>query len=124
MLKVKANNLGNVAVLQLQGQIVSFEAYNLRHAMHSLSNVAAVKLDLAGVTTVDAGGLGAMLELREQAEAKGIRFQLMNVTKQIGMLLEITRLDTVFEIASGVEFFPTVASRRHRARVSALASCA
>ena len=124
MLKVKANILENVAVLRLQGQIVSFEAYNLRHAMHSLSKVTAVKLDLADVTTVDAGGLGAMLELREQAEAKGIRFELMNVTKRIRMLLEMTRLDTVFQVASGIEFFPAVATRRPRATVPALASCA
>lgn len=124
MLKVTANILGNVAVLRLQGQIVSLEAYNLRHAMHSLSKVTAVKLDLADVTTVDAGGLGAMLELREQAEAKGICFELMHVTKRIRTLLEMTRLDTVFQIASSMEVFPSVATHRPRATVSALASCA
>ena len=124
MLKVQANNLGTAAVIRLQGQIVSFEAYHLRHAMHSLSKVTSVKLDLAGVTAVDAGGLGAMLELREQAEAKGIRFELMNVTRQIRMLLELTRLDTVFQIATGIEFFPAAASLRPRGTVPALASCA
>lgn len=124
MLKVQANNLGTVAVLRLQGQIVSFEACNLRHVMHSLSQITTLKLDLAGVTTVDAGGLGAMLELREQTEAKGIRFELMNVPKPIRMLLEMTRLDTVFQIASGNEFIPAVASRRPRATSPALASCA
>ena len=124
MLKVQADNLETVAVLRLHGQIVSFEAYNLRHAMHSLSQITEVKLDLAGVTTVDAGGLGAMLELREQAEAKGIRFELMNVTKRVRMLLEMTRLDTVFQIPSSAELFPAVASRRPRATATALASCA
>jgi len=67
--------------------------------------------------------LGVMLELREQAESKGIRFELMNLTKQISRVLEVTRLDSVFEVTSGVEFFPAV-SRRRPASVMKLASCA
>jgi anti-anti-sigma factor len=123
MLKVHAKKLGTVAVLCLQGQIVNGETEILRNAVHSLSEVSAVILDMARVTTVDAGGLGVMLALREQAESRGIRFELMNITKQIGRVLEITRLDTVFQITSGVEFFPAV-SRSRRAPFGSLASCA
>jgi anti-anti-sigma factor len=112
MLNVQARNLGTVAVLSLQGQIVNGETEILRNAVQSLSDVGAVILDLARVTTVDAGGLGVMLALREQAESKGIRFELMNVTKQIRRVFEITRLDSVFRITSGIEFFPAVSSRR------------
>jgi anti-anti-sigma factor len=79
------------------------------------------------VTTVDAGGLGVMLELREQVQTKGIRFELMNVTKQIRRVFEITRLDSVFQITSAIELFPAV-SRSRRASVGVhrapLASCA
>ena len=127
MLKVKAKNLGTVAVLCLQGQIVNGETEPLRNAVQSLSGVAAVKLDLARVTTVDAGGLGVMLQLREQAEAKGMRFELMNVTKRVIMLLELTRLDTVFKMTSGLEFFPTVSTGRQPSLpvpAASLASCA
>lgn len=123
MLKIRANNLGPVAVLHLEGQIVNGETETLRNVVRCLSETSVVKLDLACVTTVDAGGLGAMLELREQAEAKGIRFELMNVPKQIGVLLQLTRLDSVFEIATRVEFFPAV-SRGRGAQVATLASCA
>lgn len=123
MLKVHAKKLGTVAVLGLQGQIVNGETELLRNAMHSLSEVSAVILDLARVTTVDAHGLGVMLELREQAEANGISFELMNVTRWVSRVLEITRLDSVFQITAGVEFFPAV-SRSQRASLAALASCA
>lgn len=122
MLKVHAKNLGTVAVLCLQGRIVKGETEMLRKALHSLSEVSAVILDLARVTTVDAGGLGVMLELREQAESKGIRFELMNVTKLVSRVLEVTHLDSVFEVTSGVEFFPV--SRGRQASVPWLASCA
>src|SRR6266545_1817365 len=123
MLKVHAKNLWTVAVLCLQGQIVNGETEILRDAVRSQSEVSAVILDLARVTTVDAGGLGVMLALREEVESKGIRFELMNVTKQISRVLEVTRLDSVFQINSGVEFFPTV-SRSRRVPVASLASCA
>ena len=123
MLKVHAKNLGTVTVLCLQGQIVNGETEILRNAVHSLPEVSAVILDFARVTTVDAHGLGVMLALREQVESKGIRFELMNVTKQISRVLEVVRLDSIFQITSGVEFFPTV-SRGQRRRVAAFASCA
>jgi anti-anti-sigma factor len=123
MLKVHAKNLGTVAVLCLQGRIVNGETENLRNALHSVSEVSTVILDLARVTTVDAGGLGMMLELREQAESKGIRFELMNVTRLVSRVLELTRLDSVFQITSGVEFFPAVSHSR-RAPSAALTSCA
>ena len=123
MLKLHTRNFGNVAVLRLQGRIVNGETEILREAVRSLSEVSTVILDMTRVTTVDAGGLGVMLELRAQVESKGIRFELSNVTKLVGMVLEITRLDSVFRITSGVEFFPAV-SRSRRADAFKLASCA
>jgi anti-anti-sigma factor len=123
MLHIHAKNLGNVAVLGLQGQIVVGETEILRNAVQSLSEVSAVKLDLERVTAVDAGGLGLMLELREQSEARGIRFELMNVTTQIGRLLELTRLNSVFKITAGNEFLRAVPCSR-RVPFASLASCA
>ena len=103
MLKVHAKNLGSVAVLCLRGRIVNGETATLREAVNSQLNVNAVVLDLARVSTIDAAGLGVMLELRDQAESKGVRFQLMNVTTLVRRVLEVTRLDSVFEITSGRE---------------------
>src|SRR5437588_1570968 len=114
MLKVHAKILGNVVILCLQGRIVRGETETLRNAVRSVSDAGAVVLDLARVTTVDARGLGVMLELRQEAEAKGIHFELMNITKLVGRVLEISRLDSVFQMTSEVEFFPTV-SRGPRA---------
>lgn len=123
MLKVQARSLGSVAILRLDGQIVNGETDVLRHAVRALSETSVVKLDLASVTTVDAGGLGAMLELREWTQAKGIRFELTNVTKRIRMLLELTRLDSVFQIGPQMEFLPAI-SRRPNAQVTRVASYA
>ena len=125
MLNVNAKKLGTIAVLRLEGQIVTGETEILRHAVQSLTEVGAIKLDFARVTMVDAGGLGVMLALREQAESEGVRFELANVNRQIMNVLELTRLNTVFKITSGVEFFPAVSrSRRESMLTSSVRGCA
>jgi len=123
MLNIQARNWGTIAVLSLQGQIVNGETELLRKAVQLLPVVSAIKLDFARVTTVDAGGLGTMLALRAQLQSKGIRFELMNVNKRIRTVLELTRLDSVFQITGAVELFPAV-SRNRQSAVAPLASCA
>ena len=123
MLTVRTRNFGNVAFLCMQGQVVNGETEILRNAVRSQSGVRAVVLDLSQVSTVDAGGLGVMLELRQQVQAKGIGFKLMNVSRLVGRVLEITCLDSVFEFTSGVDFFPAV-SGRQPASAMKWASCA
>ena len=125
MLKVHIRKLGTAAVISLQGQIVNGETETLRNAVQSLSGVRTVIIDLARVSIVDAKGFGVMLELRAQAETEGIRFELMNVPKQVGMLLELTRLDSVFRITSRVRFLRSRSrSSRRRTSASRLASVA
>ena len=111
MLKVHTRNLGDVAVLCLQGRLVSGETRALREAVRSQSSVDVLVLDLARVTAIDARGLGVMLELRRQSAVKGIRFKLMNVSKFTRRVLEITRLDSVFEIIPKAE--PSMARTAH-----------
>src|SRR5215472_16176985 len=101
MLKVHTTNGANVAVLCVQGRIVRGETEVLRNAVLAQRKVSVVVLDLARVNTIDAGGLGLLLELRHHAESSGIEFRLENVTKLVREVLEITRLDTVFDISMG-----------------------
>ena len=123
MLKVHAKNLEKVSILSVQGQFVRGETEILRDTVQSLSGASAVILDLSRVSKVDAHGLGVMLELREQTQANGIRFELMNVNKPLSTLLEMTHLDSVFRIARGVGFFPAVSSEQ-RESMAMLRSCA
>jgi|ERR1051325_3263387 anti-anti-sigma factor len=120
MLKVHTRNLGNVAIVCLQGRIVNGETAVLREAVTAQLDVNTVVLDLARVTTVDASGLGALLDLRRHTESRNVRFKLMNATKLVGRVLEITRLDSVFEIIPRAE--PAIA-RTASSRVE-FAACA
>jgi anti-anti-sigma factor len=122
MLQVDIKNFGSVAILCLRGRIMRGETDVLRNAMNSQSDVGVVVLDLARVSTIDAGGLGVLLELREWALARGIGFRLRNVTKFVSRVLEITRLNSVFEVTSRADFLP-VSLRQPASRI-APASCA
>ena len=100
MLNVHTRTSGDVTILRLRGRISIGETTPLRNAVLSQSSVSVVVLDLARVTGIDAHGLGVLLELRSWTESKGMEFRLMNVTKLVQQILKITRLDSVFEIAS------------------------
>ena len=107
MLKVHAKKLDTVEVLCLEGRIVNGESEMLRNIAHlAAEDTSEIILDLANVSTVDAHGLGVLLQLREQTIARGIHFELRNVSKPLYRLFEITRLNTVFEIYSDVPFLP------------------
>jgi anti-anti-sigma factor len=104
MLKVLTRKFGNVAVVYIQGRIVVGDGLKtLRKTVVSQSDARRIILDLARVSTIDAGGLGVMLDLFQQSEANGIDFKLMNATYLVNRLLEITRLDLVFETIEETE---------------------
>jgi anti-sigma B factor antagonist len=101
MLNVAIERVGDVSVLRLRGRILSgAPTKSLREVVFAQGSASAVILDLAKVVLIDAGGLGALLELRVWAQSKGIEFKLMNVTRRVQEVLAITRLDSVFEISS------------------------
>jgi Anti-anti-sigma regulatory factor (antagonist of anti-sigma factor) len=106
MLKVHTKRLDAIEALCLEGQIINGDTETLRSAVQAASDAGDIILDLQNVGVVDAHGLGVLLQLREQALAKGIRFKLINVSKPLYKIFEITRLNTVFEIKPDVQFFP------------------
>jgi anti-sigma B factor antagonist len=118
MLNVKHKNLGTVSLLNLAGQVVVGETELLRETMQTLPPSSSVILDLSNVTVMDAHGLGLMLQLREQAQASGMSFELMNVSDSLREIFRITRLDSVFQLDHGVEFLPLTAPPR-RTRMAA-----
>jgi anti-anti-sigma factor len=100
MLNVNAKNLGAVAIISFQGEIVNGETRILRKAVDAMCPSRALILDLSRVTKIDAHGLGVMLELRKQSQSRGLRFEFMNVSKPVNKVLELSHLDSVFQISA------------------------
>ena len=109
MLKVHAKKSDAAEVLCLEGQIVCGETEVLRSLVQSASDTSEIILDLSNVSVVDAHGLGVLLQLREQTLARGMHFELMNVSKSLYRIFEITRLNTVFKLESDIPFLPAIA---------------
>ena len=122
MLRILSRNLGSVCILCIQGKLVIGETGGLVRAVQSLSDAGTVVLDMTHVSTIDANGLGVLLQLREELQAKGIEFRLRNVTKLVGRVLELSRLNSVFRVTSGVESFPTFSCGRLTATTNLAAS--
>jgi anti-anti-sigma factor len=118
MLNVNAKNLGKVAILSFEGEITAGQTRVLRKAVDAMSPSRTLVLDLSRVTTIDAHGLGVMLELRQETQSRGLEFELMNVSRPVSRVLEISHLDSVFQIAPGLEVLHSLA-RSHCAILAA-----
>ena len=106
MLNAAVQRLGDTTVLRCHGRIVVGQGYAiLRNAVLGQTYARTLILDLARVDRIDAGGLGVLLGLRDWTRSKAIRFKLMNVTKKVLRVFELTRLDYVFEFCSVEDMF-------------------
>jgi anti-anti-sigma factor len=112
MLKVHVQKVGDVAVLCLRGGIGVGETSVLRNAVLSQLDAGSIVLDFGKVNRIDAAGLGLLLELRQQTQSKRTALKLMNVTKLIKHVMEITRLIPVFQFTSEGEILSTPAAKR------------
>jgi anti-anti-sigma factor len=99
MLKVQIERLRRMVLLHVHGAMIvggGLDAF--QESAVTVSNASVIVIDLAGVSRIDAAGVGVLLKLREQTEAAGQEFRLMNVTTLVRQVLEISRLDSVFEV--------------------------
>jgi anti-anti-sigma factor len=119
MLNATVQKLGESTVLRFQGRIVIGDAYTiLRSAALSQTRTRMLVLDLEQVDRIDAGGLGVLLGLREWAYSHAIKLRLMNVMNQVEQVLELTKLDRVFEFCSVRDMFRLLHSAAAMARSS------
>jgi len=106
MLNATVQKLGDTTVVRCRGRIVIGDACaNLWNAVLRQTPTRMLVLDLAQVERIDAGGLGVLLGLREWACSNAIALRLMNVTNQVEQVLELTKLDHVFEFCSVRDMF-------------------
>ena len=98
---INTEQTGDVAVLQCAGRIVRARALSLlKDAVTGLSQLRVVVLDLSEVEMLDAGGFGVLVSLHNWACANGIQLKLVNPSKQVRQMIELTRLTSVLHISS------------------------
>jgi anti-sigma B factor antagonist len=92
-------------VVQLTGDVDLRTSPDLRENLLQLIKQRPERLilDLAGVGYMDSSGVGTMVELKRRIERRGGELVLAGLQPRVRSLLEITRLDQFFTIASSVD---------------------
>ena len=98
-LKLSTRDVNGVTIIDLSGRIVfGDEAAMLRDKVKSIIPTnSRVILNLSQISYIDSGGIGTMVSLFTSARAAGGDIKLVNLTKRVGDLLQITKLITIFE---------------------------
>jgi anti-sigma B factor antagonist len=111
---MKANNrqVDGVAVVDMSGRITLGEgSVVLRDTIRDLIGKGQKKilLNLGNVTYIDSSGIGELVSAFTAVRREGGELKLLNLTKKVHDLLQITKLYTVFDIkddeASAIKAF-------------------
>jgi anti-sigma B factor antagonist len=98
---VITRQVGDVAVLDVSGRITLGEGSStLREAIRALAadNNKKILLNLEGVSYIDSSGIGELVSGFTNINEMGGQLKLLNLTKRVRDLLQITKLYTVFEV--------------------------
>ena len=123
-LKLSARTVDGVKIFDCSGRIVfGDEASQLRETIKKeLAENNRLVLNLANVSYIDSGGIGTLVSLFTTARNAGGDIKLLNLTKRVGDLLQITKLITVFETYDDEKKAVNAFSTSSRGNVSTMAS--
>src|SRR3954467_8460166 len=91
----------DITIVDLKGRITLGEgSVTLRDAVHDLLSKGKkrILLNLGNVNYIDSSGIGELVSAYTAAQQQGGELKLLNVTKKIHGLLQITKLYTVFDV--------------------------
>lgn len=99
--KLTTRKVGDVTVIDAVGRITLGEgSSSFRDTIRDLASGGDKKLllNLAEVTYIDSSGIGELVSAFTTVTNQGGQLKLLNLTKRIQDLLQITKLYTVFEV--------------------------
>ncbi len=102
-IKASSRQVDSVTIVDLSGRITLGEATStLRETLQNLAGKGQKKilLNLADVNYIDSSGLGGLISGYTSLTNQGGQLKLVNLTKKVHDLLQITKLLTVFEVFS------------------------
>ena len=100
-MKVAIRQVDGVTILDLSGRITLGEgSVTLRDAVHDVLAKGSKKilLNLENISYIDSSGIGELVSGFTSVRNAGGELKLLNLTKKVHDLLQITKLYTVFDI--------------------------
>jgi anti-sigma B factor antagonist len=111
-LKTKTRQVDGVAVVDVSGRIILGEETKLlRETIQGLLREGQqdILLNLGEVLFIDSAGIGELVSAFTSVRNRGGELKLLNLTRRVRDVLQITKLYTVFEIrddeAASIESF-------------------
>ena len=102
-MKISTRQVDGVTIVDCSGRITLGEgSVMLRDTVRDLLSKGQKKivLNLAEVNYIDSSGIGELVSAFTTAKNQGGELKLLNLTKKVHDLLQITKLFTVFEVHS------------------------
>ncbi|HEY1206292.1 MAG: STAS domain-containing protein [Bryobacteraceae bacterium] len=99
--KLSPRQVGDVTVIDVAGRITLGEgSSNLREGIREMlaKGNKKILLNLGEVTYIDSSGIGELVSGFTSVANGGGQLKLINLTKRVKDLLQITKLYTVFEV--------------------------
>ena len=100
-MKASTRQVNGVTVVDMSGRITLGEgSVILREAVKDLvaKGQKKILLNLGDVTYIDSSGIGELVSAFTSVRNQGGELKLLNLTKKVHDLLQITKLYTVFDI--------------------------
>src|SRR5579884_872620 len=100
-MKLNTRQVDGVTILDLSGRITLGEgSVQLRDGIRDLLAKGSknILLNLADVNYIDSSGIGELVSAYTTVRNQGGELKLLNLTKKVHDLLQITKLYTVFDI--------------------------
>lgn len=101
--RASSRDVGDVTVIDMEGRITLGEGSALlRDLVKQNLNKGRKKIvmNLAGINYIDSTGLGELVSGYRMVKSEGGELKLLNLSKKVTDLLQITKLYTVFDIHS------------------------
>jgi anti-sigma B factor antagonist len=95
------NNVDGITVLDLSGRITLGEgSVTIRDAVRDEleGGVTKILLNLGDVSYIDSSGIGELVSAFTTTKNRGGELKVVNLTKKMHDLLQITKLYTVFDV--------------------------
>jgi anti-sigma B factor antagonist len=98
-LVIQQRSVSEVVILDLTGRLWILDL-PLRDKMNALLGEGRRNfvLNLANVEYIDSSGLGQLITIWTSIRGRGGQMTVLNPTKRVQRLFDITRLDTVFQV--------------------------
>ena len=105
-MKVSTRQVDGITIMDMSGRITLGEgSVTLRDAVRDVlaKGTKQILLNLGDITYIDSSGIGELVSAFTTVKNSGGELKLLNLTKKVHDLLQITKLYTVFDVKDDVQ---------------------